>query len=375
MITKRDRQIMTKGWKYFDLMHKDRRVARIYETGKCTILYPSFMPYNLYLEKGNDFDTCVSNLNNFYYWCASRVLTLDRKYAKEILNSIGAIQACTDRERAAIAISYRALSLMDVYWIKAKDDNKTFDQISLFNHSLSNAFVDVSLKGKNLTLENAELITSQDQAGDIGTPGVAPKAWIRDDGDFYLLKDGDERDVDAEILASKIIDCFKIAHVSYEESTFDGTRVSKCKIITSGEKSIVPIEFIGIWCLNHNKDKIEFVLKKDSYSYYMMNIIDYLIGNVDRHWGNWGFEIDNRDNKIGKLYPLMDFNKAFLSYENIEGSICQTTDMKMSQKQAAIEAVCKIGLNQLKEVDETWFSDDNQAKMFFTRLSILKEFE
>ena len=116
-------------------------------------------------------------------------------------------------------------------------------------------------------------------------------------------------------------------------------------------------------------------LKKDSYSYYMMNIIDYLIGNVDRHWGNWGFEIDNRDNKIGKLYPLMDFNKAFLSYENIEGSICQTTDMKMSQKQAAIEAVCKIGLNQLKEVDETWFSDDNQAKMFFTRLSILKEFE
>ena len=107
----------------------------------------------------------------------------------------------------------------------------------------------------------------------------------------------------------------------------------------------------------------------------MMNIIDYLIGNVDRHWGNWGFEIDNRDNKIGKLYPLMDFNKAFLSYENIEGSICQTTDMKMSQKQAAIEAVCKIGLNQLKEVDETWFSDDNQAKMFFTRLSILKEFE
>ena len=33
----------------------------------------------------------VNNLTNFYFWCASRVLTLDRQYAKEILNSIGAL--------------------------------------------------------------------------------------------------------------------------------------------------------------------------------------------------------------------------------------------------------------------------------------------
>ena len=34
---------MQKGWKYFDVMHKDRRVARIYEDGRCTINYPSFI--------------------------------------------------------------------------------------------------------------------------------------------------------------------------------------------------------------------------------------------------------------------------------------------------------------------------------------------
>lgn len=87
------REKMQKGWKYFDIMHKDRRVARVYEDGRCTISYPSFMPYNLYLEKSDDFDSRVNNLNNFYYWCASRVLTLDRKYAKEILRTIGANQA------------------------------------------------------------------------------------------------------------------------------------------------------------------------------------------------------------------------------------------------------------------------------------------
>ena len=373
MIIKKIHRALEKGWNYFDIMHKDRRVARIYENGKCKIYYTTFMPYNLYLEEGEETDVLVNNLSNFYYWCASRILTLDRKYAKEILNAIGAIQAYTDRDRAAIAISYRALSLMDVYWVRAKGDKKKFSEISLYNHSLSTAFVDVSLRGRNLTLENAELITSQDQAGDMGTPGVAPKAWIRENGVFYLLKDGEERDVDAEILASKIVDCFDIDHVSYEESEFDGTRVSKCKIITSENIGIVSSEFIEVYCINHGKNKMKFTLKRDAYSYYMMNIVDYLIGNVDRHWGNWGFLVDNKNNKIKKLYPLMDFNKAFLSYETLEGALCQTTEKRTSQKQAAIDAVSKIGLNQTKEIDRSWFSDDKTADMFFARLAVLKE--
>lgn len=367
-----NRGLFSKGWKHFDIMHKDRRVARIYENGTCKIYYPSFMPYNLYFEKEEDFDTCVQNLNNFYYWCSSRILTLDRKYAKEILNSIGAIQAYTDRERAMIAISYRALSLMDVYWVRTKDDKKSFSEISLYRHSLSEAFIDVSLRGKNLTVANAKLVTTQDQATDIGTPGAAPKAWIRKNGIFYLLKDGDERDVEAELLASKIIDCFQIDHVSYEPSDFDGTKVSKCQIITSEERSIVPIEFIELYCLNHDKEKMDFILKKDAYSYYMMNIIDYLIGNIDRHWGNWGFRVDNQNNKLIKLHSLMDYNKAFLAYETIEGALCQTTDKRISQKQAAMEAVQKIGLNQIREIDPMWFDDENIKEMFFMRLNLLK---
>ena len=367
-----NRSVLDRGWKYFDIMHKDRRVARIYESGKCTINYPSFMPYNLYLEKGNDVDTCVHNLGNFYYWCASRVLTLDRKYAKAILSSIGAAQVYTDRERAAIAISYRALSLMDVYWVRGRGDTVAFAEISLYRHSLSTAFVDVSLRGKNLTLENSVLLSEQDPAGDVATPGVSPKAWIREGDTFYLLKDGDERDVDAELLASKIVGCFDVAHVPYEEFTFDDTRVSRCKIITTEEKSIVSCDAIEVYCVNHDRKRSDFVLKKDAYGYYMMNVIDYLVGNVDRHWGNWGFYVDAKTNRITSLYPLMDFNKAFNSYGTIEGAMCQTTVERCSQKQAAIEAVKKVGLNLIAEIDRAWFPDAATADMFFARLSVLQ---
>ena len=65
-----------------------------------------------YLEEERDFDTLINNMNNFYIWCASRVLSLDRKYAKEILNSIGMAQATTDRDRAKIffIISLRVIN-------------------------------------------------------------------------------------------------------------------------------------------------------------------------------------------------------------------------------------------------------------------------
>lgn len=48
------------------------------------------MPYNLYLEEdlGDDIDIRIQNLDNFYHWCASRMLTLDRKYAKEIYTAL-----------------------------------------------------------------------------------------------------------------------------------------------------------------------------------------------------------------------------------------------------------------------------------------------
>jgi hypothetical protein len=72
---------------------------------------------------------------------------------------------------------------------------------------------------------------------------------------------------------------------------------------------------------------------------------------------------------------VLDFRnplKAFLSYDTTEGSVCQTADGKISQKQAAINAVREIGLNQIRSIDESWFDDVSIKEMFFQRLSILK---
>ena len=368
---------LAKGWQRFTIMHKERRTASIREDGTCTIYAPAFMPYNLYLEPAepDDLDTRLNNLNNFYYWCSSRILTLDRKYAKEILNSIGASQAVTDRDRAMIAISCHALSLTDVYWVKYSRERVHFSELSLYRNSLSGSFADVSLRGRQLTAQNAELVRPADAAGDIGTQGIAPKAWIREKGAFYLLKDGEERDVNAELLASRIARCFRTDSVLYEPSVFQGTAVSKSRILTSEDRSIIPMESVEIYCINHGINRGAFVLQRDPYAFYMMNLIDYLVGNTDRHWGNWGFLVDNTTNQMEKLYPLMDFNKAFMAYDTLEGAICQTKEGRMSQMEAAVEAVKAVGVNQVKEIPEEWFSDPDCRNMFFRRLDLVRKAE
>ena len=367
--------MMAKGWRRYTVMHKDRKVAAIREDGTCTIYSPSFMPYNLWLEESEpgDLDTRLNNLNNFYYWCASRVLTLDRRYAKEILSSIGARQAVTDRDRALIAISYHGLSLTDVYWIKRNRETADFSDLSLFRHSLSGAFADVSLNGRSLTVQNAELMERNDAAGDIGTQGVTPKAWIRENGTFFLLKNGDERDVKAELLASRIARCFRTESVCYEPSVFENKLVSKSRIITSEEQSIVAMEAVEVYCANHGLDREQFVLKKDPAAFHMMNLIDYLVGNTDRHWGNWGFLADNRTNRLEKLFPLMDFNKSFLAYDTLDGARCQTTARPLSQREAALESVRAVGLNQIAEINMEWFDGTAWGEMFRKRLALVRE--
>ncbi|MGN0482636.1 MAG: hypothetical protein ACI4HI_03695 [Lachnospiraceae bacterium] len=360
--------------KTYDIMHGEKRVARIDMQGNVTIYEPSFLPYSLYLEETNcdtDIDDRVNNVTNFYYWCATRVLTLDRKYAKEILNSIGASQAVTDKDRAQIALSYHCLSLTDIFWVKEKEENITFHEINLYENHLNNAFVDISLRGKQMTVQNSEL------AQDLATDGCFPKAWIRTEKGFCLLKGGGEKTVENEVLASKICQCFSSRQVRYREEWFEGEKVSVSDILTNLDYSIVSREAFEIHAQNQEIDAHSYILKLDGESYYRMNILDYLVGNTDRHWGNWGFLVDNKTNQPVCLHPLMDFNQAFHAYDTIDGANCQTVfPQKKNQREAALEAVRQVGLAQEKEIDCDWFLGRKaEYEMLMKRLAILKEQE
>ena len=352
----------------YEIMHMEKIVADISTSGTVQIFQEQFMPYDFFLEEEEDIDTKVNNLINFYHWCASRVLSLDRKYAKELLNSIGVAQAVTDKERAKISLSYHCVSLNDVYWVRKQGEEITFSELNLYDNPLNEAIVELSLKGKQMTATNHEL------APDLSTKGCFPKAWIRTGEGFKLLKDGGAKEVKKELLASKICQCFDFKQVVYKEYFYDGEPVTESKIVSSKDISMVSKMAFDIYAANHDLDTLEVCKQIDPITYYGMNILDYLTGNTDRHPENWGFYVDNSNNKYTELYPLMDFNQCFGSYDTINGAACQTVfPRKMTQREAAIEAVREVGLRQIKEVDMNLFGDwKKEAEMFQKRLNELK---
>ena len=358
----------------YEIMHKDLPAASLDQSGRCEIFHETFLPYGLYLEEtDDDLDTMVNNLINFHAWCSSRMLTLDRRYAKEILNTLGLPQTVTDRERAAITLSYHCLSLTDVFWVRESGEKVAFDQINLYHHHLSNAFVEVSLRGRSLTVGNAVLQPEPD----ISTNGCFPKAWVRKSDGFWLYKDGAPEAVENELLASRIARCFDVRQVLYEREEFDGTAVSASRLFTSMDYGLCSWEQYQIYAMNHDLDPIEECLRIDPSGFDRMNIVDYLVGNTDRHWGNWGWLIDHRTNRPVSLHPLMDFNQSFGNYDTIEGAACLTClPERLSQKEAAERAAVRSGLGQVREIPEDLFGDrTREAKMFRQRLAFLKEMD
>lgn len=352
----------------YEILHGEKLIATITLQGQCRILFSSFMPWNLYLEETDELDGRVNNVTNFYFWCATRVLALDRKYAKQILNSMGMCQATTDKERAQIALSYHCLTLTDIYWVREAGETISFADINLYNNHLENAFVDVSLRGRQMTVENIHML-----ADDASTRGCFPKAWIREADGFYLLKDGDRNAVQNELLASRICRCFRCNQVIYEPYQYEEMQVTRSRLMTGIEYSIVSREAFEIYAVNHDIDAMQYILDLDAYSFYMMNILDYLVGNTDRHWGNWGFLLDNKTGQAIRIHDLMDFNQSFSEYDTVDGARCQTiTDRVLSQREAAMEAVSKVGLNQISEVQPEWFGNRvSERNMFEQRLSLL----
>lgn len=313
--------------------------------------------------------TRINNVINFYSWCASRLIPRDRTYAKEILNSIGASQSVTDRERAQIALSYHCLSLLDVFWVKEENETVRFEDIDLYTHSLSNALVDIALRGHQMAVTNAHLL-----ANDLSTGGCYPKAWVRKEEGFYLYKAGGQDAVEREVLASKICRCFDCHQVLYEQGMFENEPLSISKIMTSQRYSLVTYAAYDVYCTNHDWNTLDKILELDAHGYYMMNILDYLVGNTDRHWGNWGLLVDNETNRPIRLHDLMDFNRAFQQYDTLDGANCLTVGKRhLSQKEAAMEAVRKIGLNQFVDVAVDIFPEyENWLIKFQVRLHALK---
>ena len=246
-------------------------------------------------------------------WLKHRSIPKNRAYVNALLSKCN---LSLNRQLGIITLS-RGLSLNDCYWVERVDDQTTFEQVNLYDNNFNQALAAVAFTGVG-NVPNTDLVSSPE----FTTNGMLPKCWRRIRGKVYLYKGGTSGASNtgyepySELYAYQIASALGIEAVPYSLSRWKGILCSACELFTSKEYSYVPVGQLvheeGISILEKFYADLDFTSALAD-----MYLLDAIICNTDRHYGNFGFLVDNQTNKIAKPAPLFDHGNSLF---NLAGS-------------------------------------------------------
>lgn len=107
--------------------------------------------------------------------------------------------------------------------------------------------------------------------------------------------------------------------IPYNLSMWKNTLCSTCKLFTSKDLSYVAVGRIvkkgGFEAIRQYYKNLGSDFEK---SLNDMIVFDALIKNTDRHYGNFGFLVDNKTNKIIKPDPLFDHGNSLYNLASLD---------------------------------------------------------
>jgi hypothetical protein len=234
------------------------------------------------------------NLQKFNKWWTNRAIPLSRQNLKNALNLLGNITI-----EQLITKSY-GLSLSDHYWAKPSMADLKWEDINFFQNPFSEDVGNALFETLKKDSSDADII-SPDNTSD----GWLKKKWIIQNDKRILIKGGSgesQQEPFNEVLASEICKRLGINHVEYKIINQDYDYYSSCPNFVSINSEFVPASAINslrdfkgdVWDkYNHFKDNCKLAgidfsenLEKQLCSIF---ILDFIIANEDRHFGNFGF--------------------------------------------------------------------------------------
>ena len=317
------------------------------------------------------------NFKNYWAvvnWLANRTLLFSRCNAKKLYQAYRLEQLTDESSRAKLAVTCKALSVLDNYWVKLPTDTTTtWDKINIRHNPLNKAIAQIALHGTSLPLQGFSFsLQGSPEAPEFTTNGAYAKAWHRDeDGSLWLYKLNDmQSTAKVEVMVSNLLDCMNVKHCHYEAREDMGEYVCACPLMTSDEISIADgLTFIG-YCNRLGLNPDEELIKLDADGFYKMLIVDYLIANPDRHGQNWGVYYNPTTTEIISLHPLFDHNNAF-DKSAMEDEHYKSHFFNKSLKRNAMMAMKKVDFYFTKPITREMFLTSRQYEVFMKRASQL----
>lgn len=244
-------------------------------------------------------------------WIKNRTIPKNRAYANALLARCG---LSINRPMDIIAVC-RGLSLNDSYWVVEDGFAGTFDQYNLYENRFSRILGLIAFTGYGSSVRSS-LISSPE----LTTNGTLPKCWRRIDGKVKLYKGGTSGTSNAgfepysEYYAAQVAEAMGVNAIHYGLSKWKGQLCSTCDLFTSKDISFMPVgRLVTRGGFGAVKDFCEEQGPEYLQALRDMVVFDAVICNTDRHFGNFGFLIDNATNRIVAPAPLFDHGNSLFN--------------------------------------------------------------
>ena len=222
-----------------------------------------------------------------------------------------------------IALTH-CLSLTDTLWVKSEREDVSWKDVNLYENQFDEDVSKFAFNGRDVV--NFQKTTTSPE---LTTDGAYDKCWLNEKDGIHLIKTGSSGARNAglepygEVLASQVFE--KIcSSVKYNFRKYDGRIVSDCKIFTSQEFGYRPIALFY-------KERLTLPKLLEIYrefncedEFRRMVVADCITLNSDRHFGNFGFLVNNETFERTALNPCFDFNMAFvpLAEDGFDFGVC-----------------------------------------------------
>ena len=250
--------------------------------------------------------------DSVYRWLRHRTIPKNRAYVHNFLSKCG---LSINRPMNIISVS-KGLSLNDCYWVVEEGFDGTYDKFNLYDNRFSQVLALIAFTGYGSSIR-----TSLASCPEFTTNGMLPKCWRRMDGKVNLYKGGTMgasntgNEPYSEFYACQIADALGISAVNYKLSKWKGELCSVCELFTSKEYSFMPV---GRIVTKGGFEAVRDFYKSMGEDYVNalndMIVLDAIICNTDRHFGNFGFLVDNKTNKIVAPAPLFDHGNSLFNF-------------------------------------------------------------
>jgi hypothetical protein len=244
------------------------------------------------------------NLND---WWASRAIPVSRQQFQSLRDQLGVADTRELTERS------RALSLTDRYWVREEGDDASWADVNFFDNGFDEELGLVTL-GQDSTIRPSFCSPNASLAGDLR------KKWTMRGGRVVLMKAasgafGQEpyNEVAATALMRRILDPGEYVEYGLVEEA--GRTYSACESMVTGNLELIPAADLlrsapglknttGMRRLTDTLGR--FGVPDPGHALSKMLAVDYLLGNFDRHYNNFGILRDSDDHSIARFAPIYD---------------------------------------------------------------------